>query len=238
MSEIARQDLGLVGALSAVGGFLLGGWFSLTFLQGAFAGAAWAGVVGAAVGGIIGFVATTFHDRRRREREVSELKASIYAEIADRVGRCINDYLTPWRNFRVTSANPLNSERVGKFRPADPVVFPSIASKIGLLESDVLLAVTQFYFRLDAVRQAIESLQSLCERREHPDALPIVGAGDQARAELVAERLRSCFVPALRALEKLNPSPINDFDHEVTRVYPHLTKSRLALRDALREFSL
>jgi hypothetical protein len=236
MSNFARQDMNLLAALSAFGGFLLGGWFSLTFLQGAFAGAAWAGIIGAVVGGTIGFAATTLHDQKQRQQEISELKASLYAEIADRSGRCINDYLEPWRNFSVTAANNLNSERVGKFRPTDPVVFPSIAGKMGLLEPEVLLAVTQFYFRLDAVRQAIESLQGFCEKRETPGGLPVVESGDHARAELIAIRFRSCFDPALRALERLEPSRASEFDLEVTRVYPHLRASNLTLRSALRKY--
>ena len=77
------------------------------------------GVVGALVGGVIGIFGPTYHDRRRRELELEELKASLYAEIADCAARCVSDYLKPWRDWKPTAANPLKLDRVAKFRPKD-----------------------------------------------------------------------------------------------------------------------
>jgi hypothetical protein len=40
--------------------------------------------------------------------------------------------------------------------PDDPAVLPAVAGKLGLLDARTLLAVTQFYFRLSALREAFE----------------------------------------------------------------------------------
>jgi hypothetical protein len=111
---------------------------------------AWVGVIGTLVGvlagGAIGYFITNLHDRQRRKQEIADLKVSLYAEIADRAARCVNDYLKPWRDLKITSSNSLPAGRVEKFRPTDPVVFLGVAGKIGLLGPTALLAVTQFYF--------------------------------------------------------------------------------------------
>jgi len=233
--DFSRQDLAFATALSALAGFVFGAWASLTFVQGAVSGAAWTGIIGTVVGGAIGFFGSAYHERKRREREVADLKASIYVEIADRVARCINDYLRPWRDWKPTGADPITAERIAKFRPTDPVVFTGGAGKLGLIPANSLLAVTQFYFRLSALTQAIEALAAISERRERPGHLPIVEQGDQARVRLIVDRLQSCFAPALRALERLDVPEAPDFDQEVTRVYPHLRNSGDSLRAALRK---
>jgi len=197
---------------------------------------AWIGVIGTIlgtlVGGVLTYVATARQDSRRRAQELADLKASIYSEIADRAARCVNDYLDPWRdNVRL---NKLSPEWVGKFRPTDPVVLPGVAGKLGLLDGETLLAVTQFYFRLDVLTKALESLCASLERRGSVKGL--AHEADKARVEAIARRLESCFNPALRALQNLNVGPAAaNFDDAATRVYPHLRKSGLTLRQALKE---
>lgn len=195
-------------------------------------GSAWIGLGGVALGGAIGFFSAWWLDHWRRVQEIAALKASIYAEIADRAARCINDYLDPWRNLK---ANTLSSERIGKFRPMDPVVFPSIAGKLGLLEAEALIAVTQFYFRLEALSQAIDSLRAVYEQRENESGLPVVKSGDDSRVAVIVTRLRSCFEPALRAIKSLAVPKAAEFDEEVARIYPHLRESKRTLREALKE---
>jgi hypothetical protein len=196
----------------------------------------WIGVVGTLggvlAGGVVGYIATTWNDSRRRAQEIADLKASIYAEIADRAARCVNDYLNPWRNLK---ADTLSSERIGKFRPMDPVVFSGIAGKLGLLTAEALIAVTQFYFRLDALSQAIESLRAAYEQEEKQIDRPWDNARNAARVSMIVTRLRSCFEPALRAIESLDVPKASEFDKEVARIYPHLRNSQLPLREALKE---
>jgi hypothetical protein len=195
---------------------------------------AWVGVIGTLVGvlagGAIGYFITNLHDRQRRKQEIADLKVSLYAEIADRAARCVNDYLKPWRDLKITSSNSLPAGRVEKFRPTDPVVFPGVAGKIGLLGPTALLAVTQFYFRLDALSQAIESICNDYKRHENEEW---VKARDEAHVRLIVDRMRSCFEPALRAIEKLDFPGAAAFDLDAAQVYPHLRRSG-TLREALK----
>jgi hypothetical protein len=165
-------------------------------------------------------------------QEIDDLKASIYAEIADRAARCVNDYLVPWRDAK---PDKLSAEWVGKFRPMDPVVFPGIAGKLGLFDAESLIAVTQFYFRLEALSQALDSLRVECERRENISEVRSVKPGDDGRVGLIVTRLRSCFEPALRAIKSLDVQKAAGLDKEVARIYPHLRNSGLTLREALKE---
>jgi hypothetical protein len=234
--DLSRQDLQFFTALAALGAYVLGVFSGQLFIG---QGAAWAGVGGALVGGLISFTATELHDRRRRVRELAALKASIYAEIADRAARCVNDYLNPWSDLRIERFDTLSAERVRMFRPTDPVVLPGISGKIGILDARVLLAVTQFYFRLDALSQAIESVGAICERRENDKygESQMEMMQDDRGAKLIATRLRSCFEPALRVIERLDVPEAKAFDQEAARVYPHLRDSGLSLRDALRKYT-
>jgi hypothetical protein len=187
------------------------------------------------LGGVIGLFSAWWLDRQRRVQEIADLKASIYAEIADRAARCVSDYLVPWRDRKVTGGKPLSAEWVGKFRPMNPVVFTAIAGKLGRFDAEALIAVTQFYFRLEALSQALDSLRAECERRENLSELLSVKPGDDGRVAVIVTRLRSCFEPALRALKSLDVPKAAEVDKEVARIYPHLRNSRLTLREALRE---
>jgi hypothetical protein len=106
-----------------------------------------------------------------------------------------------------------------------------------LLDADALLAVTHFYFRLDALVEAIESLCAVYERHEASADGLLVLSVDQWRVTRIVNRLRSCFEPALTALEKLDVPGWQGFDEAVTRQYPHLRKSRRTLRQALTEYA-
>jgi hypothetical protein len=233
--DFSRQDIVLFSTAAGIAGLIVGAASGYILIGSHIGDAAWAGVGGALVGGFIGVGGTALTTARqelgRRNRELAELKASIYAEIADRAARCVNDYIKPWRDWNSTST--LSVERVGKFRPMEPVVLTGIAGKLGLFEPKALLAVTQFYFRLGAVSQAIDSLVAVCEKRG--DETGMLLNGDPARARLIAERLRSCFEPALRALEGLDVPEAAAFDEEVSRVYPWLAQSGDSLREALKK---
>jgi hypothetical protein len=219
---MTKDDVPLFSFLAFIGGAVVGG-----VSIGASAGnQVWAGVVGAIAGGLIGIVSGVALERSRRTRELDELKASLYAEIADRAGRCANDYIRPWRNWTVMPSNPVSAERIRNFRVAPPVVFPAIAGRLGSIEAPTLLPVTQFYYRLEAVAQAIESFVIICEQREQSDRVYATEVQDQRRVNDIGRRFRSCFEPAALALDRLEPSvpEASDFDREVCseRVYPNL----------------
>jgi hypothetical protein len=189
-----------------------------------------------------GLVITLWHDRRRREQETIDLKASIYAEIADFSARCLNDYFVPWSRLRVTDTNKLTAERVQNFRPTRAIVVAGVAGKLGALATDapLLTAVTQFYYRYDALAQMVESVLAVCEKREAADNKPDL-KNDQRRVGDMRIRLRSCFRPALAALKGLKVAGDLAIDAQVARVYPHLKlrlkrENLLSLRDALEAY--
>ena len=175
-------------------------------------------------------------EERLRAQEIAALKASIYSDIADRAARCLNDYISPWRDLR-SDDRWLTAERVEMFRPATPVVYPAIAGKVGLLKAEVLVPVTQFYFRLDALSHAIESLIGIL--RQQP-VTPTLESLRQLRVKDIKERLQSCCKPAANALERLAVPEADAIHREVTspHVYPILNKylrdSGSSLLEALR----
>ncbi|MCP3477616.1 hypothetical protein NLM33_46535 [Bradyrhizobium sp. CCGUVB1N3] len=181
------------------------------------------GLVGTVLGGVISVGAVTYHDNRRQKKEIEAMRASLYAEIVDRVARCANDYIVPWRNF----ARKIEREDA-KFLPSLPLVLPAVAGKLGLLDAEILLAVTQFYFRLSVLRDAIELVS------KDPDTSEAIRL---TRVKMIQERLLSCFDPALRSMNLLNVPDCQKFDQEAVRVYPHLKKEPGDLRQILQRFA-
>lgn len=173
-------------------------------------------------------------ERRRqkglRDQETDALKASIYSDIADRAARCLNDYINPWRNLRSDDPS-LTAERVEMFRPATSVLYPAIAGKVGLLEVEVLVPVMQFYFRLDALSHAIESLIAILRRPE----TPTVDQVRQLRVTDIKVRLLSCCNPASDALERLDVPEADAINRKIIQVYPHLKRYLNGLRSSLLE---
>lgn len=229
-----RNDLILGIALSSMVGLLLGSVTASLFSGSSINPSAWA-ILAASVGGAIGFFATRFHDRYRWKRELDEIKASIYVEVADRSARCVSDYIHPWENR--AKGKPLPTKEMypddfAKFRPAEPVVYRAAAAKLGLLDAKVLLALAHFYFRLDALCRALDritvSFDSGADLRKE----------DPRLFNLINVRIRSTFEPALRALERLDIPGAAEFDREAAREYWHLRESGLTLREALMKYKL
>jgi hypothetical protein len=188
-----------------------------------------------------GLLITLWHDRRRREQETIDLKTSIYAEIDDFAARCLLDYLRTFRNF----TGNLTFERVQNFRPTRPVVQPGVVGKLGLLADDppLLRTIAQFYFRYDDLKQTVESVIAVCEKREDagvdgPDPK------DRDRTDFIKVRLHSCLAPAFDALSGLGGafgiSEWRAIDAETVRVYGwlerRLARDDLPLREALEGY--
>ena len=163
-------------------------------------------------------------EKRLRAQELAELKKSFYAEIADRAARCLNDYLKPWENFQIKDEDSLSAERVGRFRPMAAVVCPGNAGRLGRFDARALLAVTQFYFRLEAFSLAIESVVTAREKDENSNLRfdETWRRKDEKRVKHIETRLRPCFEPALNALKALNVAERDEFDQAAVREYPWL----------------
>src|SRR5262249_16736879 len=84
-----------------------------------------------------------------------------------------------------------------------------------------------FYFRLSALREAFEFVAA--------EAKP--GSPGREHVEMIQWRLASCFVPALRSLERLKKVPNwEEFDQEATEIYPWLRDEQDTLRNVLRKY--
>ncbi len=116
------------------------------------------------------------------------------------------------------------------------MVLPGVAGKLGLLDAETLPAVTQFYFRLAALEQALDYVAA--EKQKYLAATPeqLAATPDPRHDEhvsMIRERLRSCFDPALRALKGLAIPDASRFDYEAAKIYPHLRRTGLSLLKAL-----
>lgn len=195
--------------------------------------AAWA-AIGTISGTLIGAFGALYvgrHlERQRSEKEKRTIAASLHAELADRAARCANDYVAPWRDIHQSKppTKALDPDWVEKFRPVEPVVYPRVADKLGILPVDALFSVVQFYFRLDAVRREIDSIV----RDFSPGA--DIQKLDYPRLRRVALRLHEALAPALKALERLNVDRASDIEAEAASSYAQLSDRCLALRDALQ----
>ena len=202
------------------------------------------GVAGALFAGWLAFDAVQEQIRAEARIEADRyglqlvsLRACIYAEIADRAARCVNDCMAN-DDF---SKRDRDAEWVRNLRPLRPVVLPAIAGSLGLLKTESLLAVSQFYSRLEAVTLAIDSTALAYET---PDQLATHGnaaARNISRAKFIGTRLYSCLDPARHALRILaEPGAEIDaeiIDREVTKVYSSLKDSGLSLRAALEKYA-
>jgi hypothetical protein len=217
-----RQDIIFFTALASLAG--AGTAALVTILSGSGVSAGWIGLAGTILGSAISFGAFTYHDKRRQKQEIEAMRASLYAEIVDRAARCANDYIIPWRDW---DKRKFVREDI-KFRPSLPLVLPAVAGKLGLLDAETLLAVTQFYFRLSVLRDAIELVSDDANSSE---AIRVERVG------MIQRRLVSCFDPALRSLKKLDMPNWEKFDQEAAKVYPHLKKEPGDLRTILERFA-
>jgi hypothetical protein len=183
------------------------------------------------------FIVTRRIARENRLMESNDIAVSLHAEIADRAARCLNDYLAPWSKFEQPDydqeAVPEFSW-VGKFRPVDPVVYPAVASKLGLLKPDALFAVVQFYFRLRAVQREIDGIlsdQKFAEEKEFKKV--------RRRLVLVARRFHATLEPASLALFKLSSGfDGSHVEAAAIEAYGYVREKRKPLREQLQVTSI
>lgn len=192
------------------------------------------GFGGVVIGGLLGGAVSYWLSKRlegyRRNLAATDVAVSLYHEMADRAARCLQDYILPWRKFdqsnHATETMPVS--RVAKFRPAEPVVYPGLAANFGLIKSEALSPIFQFYFRLDALRREIDGVVA------DFDADTNLMVHNKGRVTAIALRFRETLSPALNALESLNVESSERIDVEVAASYPETAKLGKPLREALR----
>jgi hypothetical protein len=193
--------------------------------------AAWT-LTGTLLGAAGAFWAGRILDNRRRRTEKGDIASSLHAELADRAARCANDYLEPWQAIkegrRRKTAPP---DWVAKFRPVNPVVYPSVAAKLSLLPPAAVFSVVQFFFRLDQLTRQIDRVAGA-------DPKVDLNIADYAGLVLVGTRLLECLHPALGALEKLDAKGWAATEDEAGQAYPHIRNSNKTLRDILRDHAV
>lgn len=186
------------------------------------------------IGAVLGVSGTLFVTRyvakENRNKEAQDVAASLHAEIADRAARCLNDYLVPWKRFELETYSqakvpPLSW--VSKFRPIDPVVYPAVASKMGLLSPDALFCVVQFYFRLNVVQREIDDI--LIDKNFASETNFAKVRGRLAR---VTYRFKSVLGPAALAITKLDVADAEKIEKAAVNSYQHIRRS-ISLRGQL-----
>ncbi len=191
-------------------------------------------LVGAWFGNRLGHRSTMQLEETRRAQELRELLGALYAEVADRAARCLNDYIDPWQHFGDRNHPPaeiMSVARVGKFRPHDPVIYPQVAARIGQVGAGALPAVIQFYFRLDAIRREIDNLLA-----DFSADTNLRTSGHYARAELVSRRFHEALGPALVALERLPIENSEAFDAAAVSSYQQIETTGVSLRAGLEQY--
>jgi hypothetical protein len=237
------RDLPFALRFLMAGNAILFGINALLFAAGVTAIASWLSATGGAhqafwtlMGTIVGSASAFFITRHvaafNRQNEANDIATSLHAEIADRAARCLNDFIAPWRTFREPAEDTKLRPRswIGKFRPVDPIVYPSIGAKLGLLKPEAVFPVVQFYFRLDALRR---ELDLLLEDEDYGAEGKF--AKTRGRLRLIATRFQSTLGPALLALEKLNVPNAARIEEEARNAYHYARYEDRTLRAQLAE---
>jgi hypothetical protein len=151
-------------------------------------------------GALISVFTTLLSERIRQRTAARDLARALYVELTDRVARCCFDAESPWRDYlemKNRTPGQMNTIRLRKFVPVDPIIYPSSASQLGTLGNDAPQALVRFYYQLDAWRRDLENVASDSERNRS-------GVSFEAISSL-AKRVKQTLRPGLRALQALEP---------------------------------
>lgn len=209
-------------------------------VEGPFVSSVWVTALATIIAALLsGWAGASFNNRKNikrerqnRKQEKEDVTTALYQELADRVARCLNDYLSPWKGYYVgDSITPMQVHRLQKFRPADLVVYPQLAGKLGLVDTQALGRLIHFYFRLDAIRRDIDRWNA-ADRD-----LDLYAAG---HTKLMGLRFAESLKPALEALEALG-SKLPDhekIDDQVSAGYSQIAANNKGLIEQLRELTI
>ena len=104
--------------------------------------------------------------RREARQHTQRVLSALYVEVFGRAARCARDAST-WKTevehervrheARGRGGTPDRRKIIDllKFEPSPPVVYPALAESHGLLEPDAQAALSEFYYRLEAVTRDV-----------------------------------------------------------------------------------
>jgi hypothetical protein len=121
----------------------------------------------------------------KRTTKAQDTALALHVELSQLVARCCFDFQSPWSGYYKQDGGGMDAERVRKFSPNRPVIYPSTASDIALLPN-AAQALVEFYSRLGALQRAIDE-----------------AARDIKHVRPVAVRMRQALPPGLKALKAL-----------------------------------
>ncbi len=121
----------------------------------------WAGSAGVVVGTVLAAMFTFIRDALQTKAKANAVATTIYTELVDRVARCCFDYDRPFSQYAFPNPDQTTNRSrmdVTKFRPTDPVAYPSIGANLALLPTRARSHVVQFYSSLDRWRREIDDI--------------------------------------------------------------------------------
>src|SRR6478672_6012274 len=108
------------------------------------------------LGALLAVLGTRISAWLKKPADEADLARAIHTELADRVARCCFDYESPWHEYGIQPA-VIDSNRLRKFAPYEPIVYPALAGQIAMLPDQPLQCLLKFYFRLAAWQRDAEN---------------------------------------------------------------------------------
>lgn len=123
----------------------------------------------------------------KRTTKTQDTALALHVELSQLIARCCFDFQAPWSSYyKNQTFGGMYAERVRKFSPNTPVIYPSTAADVALLPRNAAQALVEFYGRLWALQRAIDE-----------------AARDLKHVGAVAVRMRQTLPPGLKAIEAL-----------------------------------
>lgn len=145
-------------------------------------------------GALLAVLATLMMAWLQRASDEADLARAIHTELADRIARCCFDYEEPWGRYdREDFVGSTDSNRLRRFAPFPPIIYPAVAGEIAMLPDEALQCLMKFYFRLAAWQRDLENVAAA-----YPQASSTAPSSDLRR---LGRRLRETLVPGRDALE-------------------------------------
>jgi len=142
------------------------------------------------LGALLAVLGTRVSAWLKKPADEADLARAIHTELADRVARCCFDFEDPWHEYGI-NPEAIDSNRLRKFAPYDPIVYPALAGQIAMLPDGPLQCLLKFYFRLAAWQRDAENTADV-----YPDKLV-----QEAEVKRLSRRLRETLKPGLDALD-------------------------------------
>jgi hypothetical protein len=136
------------------------------------------------LGGVFTMGTALLAEEFKRNTKAQDVALALHVELSQLVARCCFDFNAPWSAYyKNPTASGMNAERVRKFSPNVPVIYPAMAAEIALLGAEAARPLVEFHTRLRALQRAIDE-----------------AAQDQKYVGAVATRMRHALPPGLKAL--------------------------------------